>query len=550
MPNSMSASTYFSRIPKTLDVRRSSFPLSTDVTTTFDAGKLIPFMSFFEVLPGDTWNVDLSYAVRMATPIHPTFGDAFLDVYWFFCPNRILWDHWREFIGENRSGPWAPDVKYTVPQHKFPPYEGSVSNQGFTVHSVADYLGLPLACDENETMPTVSSLPFRAYERIWSEWFRSTAVQNPAMLYTGDAVTVGQSGGANWISAENTAAGGSPFPVNRLHDYFSSALPQPQYGEALTLQAGQLLADGPMLFSVPNGQEMGMQLQNISGGNQIWRTTTSPLTSTYGNDVKYASGLKIDWTTTVNDLRIFFQTQKFQEKMAFGGNRYRDIIHSLFGVFPPDASIQIPEYLGGSRVKLGMQQVLQTSSTDSTSPQGNTAAFSFTANNSHQFTKSFQEHGILMAVCCVRNQSIYSQGIARKWSRTDFLDYYNPIFANIGNQPIKNKEIFCNYLSSTDDEDVFGYQEAWAEYRYHPNFTTGKMRPELGQGSLASWNYAESYGSTPTLSDAWMRSPAETIMDRTIAVPSEPQFIGEFLVSGTVSRVMPVYSVPGLLDHH
>lgn len=545
MPNSMSASTYFSRIPKTLDVRRSSFPLSTDVTTTFDAGKLIPFMSFFEILPGDTWSVDLSYAVRMATPIHPTFGDAFLDVYWFFCPNRILWDHWREFIGENRSGPWAPDVKYTVPQHTFPKFKDA-SSKGFTVHSVADYLGLPLALDENETMPTVSSLPFRAYERIWSEWFRSTAVQNPAMLYTGDAATEGQPGGDYWISAENTAAGGSPFPVNRLHDYFSSALPQPQYGDALTLQAGELIGSGPFLLGT-NGQHFSF---TQTGTDLKWTTTASALPGSQNKAMVYDSGLSINWTTTVNDLRIFFQTQKFQEKMAFGGNRYRDIIHSLFGVFPPDASIQIPEYLGGSRVKLGMQQVLQTSSTDSTSPQGNTAAFSFTANNSHQFTKSFQEHGILMAVCCVRNQSIYSQGIARKWSRTDFLDYYNPVFANIGNQPIKNKELFCSYNSAGTDDEVFGYQEAWAEYRYHPNFTSGKMRPELGSDSLSSWNYAESYDQPPTLSDAWMRSPAESIMDRTIAVPSEPQFIGEFLATGTVSRVMPVYSVPGLLDHH
>lgn len=545
MPNSMSSSTYFSRIPKTLDVRRSSFPLSTDVTTTFDAGKLIPFMSFFEVLPGDTWNVDLSYAVRMATPIHPTFGDAFLDVYWFFCPNRILWDHWREFIGENRSGPWAPNVKYTVPQHTFPKYKDT-NSKAFTVHSVADYLGLPLALDENDTMPTVSSLPFRAYERIWSEWFRSTAVQNPAMLYTGDSTTEGQPGADNWISAENTAAGGSPFPVNRLHDYFSSALPQPQYGDALTLQAGELVGEGPFLLTT-NGQHFSF---TQTGTDLKWTTTASALSGSQNKAMVYDSGLSINWTTTVNDLRIFFQTQKFQEKMAFGGNRYRDIIHSLFGVFPPDASIQIPEYLGGSRVKLGMQQVLQTSSTDSTSPQGNTAAFSFTANNSHQFTKSFQEHGILMAVCCVRNQSIYSQGIARKWSRTEFLDYYNPVFANIGNQPIKNKELYCAYNSNAEDEEVFGYQEAWAEYRYHPNFTTGKMRPEIGQGSLSSWNYAESYDGTPTLSDSWMRSPAESIMDRTIAVPSEPQFIGEFLATGTVSRVMPVYSVPGLLDHH
>lgn len=547
MPRGMNASTYFSSIPRTLDTRRSSFPLEQDITTAFNAGQLIPFASFYEVLPGDTWNIDLSLAVRLATPIHPTFGDAYLDVYWFYCPNRILWTHWKEFLGENTTGPWHPNVSYTVPQHHFP--SGALGG----IYSLWDYFGLPcVGYGEGGHWPTVSSLPFRAYEAIWSEWFRSTAVQNPAKLYKGDNYTSGRvaAPGGEFESFDNTAGGGSPFPVDRLHDYFSSALPEPQYGPALTLQAGQLLADGPFSLSTSNGQQFGLQLQNVSGGTQIWRTAGSPLSAAYDQNMTYQSGLKIDWTTTVNDLRIFFQTQKFQEKLAFGGSRYREIIHTLFGVYPPDSSIQIPEYLGGVRTKIGMQQVLQTSSTDQTSPQGNTAAFSFTANSSHQFTRSFSEHGILMAVCCVRTASIYTQGVARKWSRKEFLDYYNPVFANIGNMPILNQELFCKDGDPTNDE-IFGYQEAWADYRYHPNFATSYMRPEA-PNTLASWNYADYYTERPVLNDAWMRSPAKTNLDRTLAVTSKngPQFIGEFLVTGTVSRVMPTFSVPGLLDHH
>lgn len=544
MARGMSASAYFSSIPKVLETRRSSFPLEQDITTAFNAGSLIPFASYYEVLPGDTWNVDLSLAVRLATPIHPTFGDAYLDVRWFFCPNRILWAHWREFLGENTSGPWYPSVKYTVPQHKFP------FHKTWGVGSVADYLGLPCNYNDDNIAPGVSSLPFRAYDRIWSEWFRSSAVQNPAMNYTGDSDTNGQQGNFTFISLENTAAGGSCYPVDRLHDYFSSALPAPQYGPAATLQAGELVSDGEFqLVNLFSQQPFNFQVHNTSGQNQMWRTTTSPLSSAYDSQMNYKSGLAINWTTTVNDLRIFFQTQKFQEKLAFGGSRYREIIHTLFGVYPPDASIQIPEYLGGERIKIGMQQVLQTSSTDSTSPQGNTAAFSFTGNHSHQFTRSFSEHGILMAVCCVRTSSIYCQGIARKWTRRDFLDFYNPVFSNIGNQPIKNQELFVSLSSSSENDEVFGYQEAWAEYRYHPNFVTSLMRPDSPE-TLASWNYADNYSDMPVLNDAWMRSPAQENIARTVAVTNEPQFIGEFLVSGSVSRVMPVFSVPGFLDHH
>lgn len=540
MARGMSASAYFSSIPKVLETRRSSFPLEQDITTAFNAGSLIPFASFYEVLPGDTWNVDLSLAVRLATPIHPTFGDAYLDVRWFFCPNRILWTHWREFLGENTSGPWYPASYYSIPKHKFP------FNKTWGVGSVADYLGLPCNFEDNHSAPGVSSLPFRAYDRIWSEWFRSSAVQNPAMNYTGDADTQGQTGSFTFQSLQNTAAGGSCYPVDRLHDYFSSALPAPQYGPAATLQAGELLPDGPFALTTNNGQQFGFQFN--ASADTTWKSNQSPLSDALLDPAVYDTGLKINWTTTVNDLRIFFQTQKFQEKLAFGGSRYREIIHTLFGVYPPDASIQIPEYLGGQRIKINMQQVLQTSATSSTSPQGNTAAFSFTGNNSHQFTRSFSEHGILMAVCCVRTSSIYCQGVSRKWTRTEFLDFYNPVFANIGNQPIYNQEL---YVSNSADQnmEVFGYQEAWAEYRYHPNFVSSLMRPDSPQ-TLASWNYADHYSDMPVLNDAWMRSPAKENIARTVAVTSQPQFIGEFLVTGTVSRVMPVFSVPGLLDHH
>lgn len=544
---SLNANRYFSQIPKQLDMHRSRFPYETKVSTSFNAGLLIPVGGFIEVLPGDTWDLNMSCAVRMATPIHPTFGDAYLDFFAFYCPNRILWDRWRQFLGENDQSHWAPEEYPSIPQTTFP-------QGGWKVGDVADYLGLPIGQGNYR----VSSLPFRAYERIWSEWFRSTAVQDPGVLYTGSDISTGLSGSSggtvpdgDYAPAYYAVRGGAPLPVDRLHDYFSSALPQPQYGDALTLEAGQIRGDGNLLVTVPGASNPGQALSTSGSSSQIL-LSPGVLGLSGTADLQYRSGLAVDWTTTVNDLRMFFQTQKMQEKMAIGGSRYRELIHTFFGVNPPDASVQIPEYLGGCRIKLGMQQVLQTSSTDTTSPQGNTAAFSFTGMKKHLFTRSFTEHGIIMVLCCVRNENIYEQRIERKWTRKDLLDYYNPVFANIGNQPIYNRELFYNGNHATNPPDeIFGYQEAWADYRFQPSMVTGYMRPSAPQ-SLASWNYADKYSATPVLNDAWMRSPAQTNIDRTIAVTSAQthQFIGEVMFAGSSTRVMPVYSVPGLLDHH
>lgn len=555
---------HFLNVPQ-LNISRSRFNRQQDIKLTFDAGELIPFY-VDEVLPGDTFSVDQAAIIRMTTPKYPVMDNAYIDFYYFFVPNRIIWDHWKEFMGENNTGPWEQKVEYTVPTLKIK--GGTGSNRPFPDEgSVLDYMGIPAKMTKTtgeETEIKINALPIRAYVKIWNEWFRDQNVDNPAVNYTDDADQEYVAGGADKteITTEQklkwAAHGGYPLPVNRYHDYFSSVLPSPQKGPSVMLP---LTGNAPVKLYNPGTND----IFNANNG-KIWITVGrdgAPSIYNEGNETrvngssetingdKLTATLKTDLGTaeaaTINQLRQAFQVQKYYEECARGGTRYREIIRSLFGTTISDKTVQIPEYLGGQRVPININQVIQTSQTTETSPQGNTGAMSVTTMNKSQFTKSFEEHGWVLGLCCVRHDHTYQQGIERMWFRKDKLDYYYPVFANLGEQAVLKRELYATG-ETANDESVFGYQEAWAEYRMKPNRVAGKFRSNA-TGTLDVWHYADNYSATPNLSQEWMKEGKNEIA-RTLLIQDEPQFIMDVLVSNVSTRPMPIYSVPGLIDHH
>lgn len=547
----------FNKVPR-LDITRSRFKRRQDVKLTLNAGKLIPFY-VDEVLPGDTFSVDQAAIIRMTTPIFPVMDNCYMDIYYFFTPNRILWKNWKRFMGENDTGPWVQTQEYTIPtiriytDHRNPvPLEGSLM----------DYMGIPTkVCKDKNTEFEVNALPFRAYTMIWQEWFRDQNLDNPAINSDGDE-TVGYSDVNDDSKIEDMLKeayrGGRPLPVNKFHDYFTSALPSPQKaGEPVTIPLGgkapvygyeynsDIKTPGKLNFITHNGQNstientdegpLEVQAYKIDSDGQYY----------YESMDLYTDMSKIE-STTINQLRQAFQVQKYYEELARGGSRYREMIYSLFHTKISDKTVQIPEYLGGTRIAINMSQVIQTSGTTTESPQGNTAAVSVTPYNGSMFTKSFEEHGYVIGVCCIRHDHTYQQGLERMWSRKTNLDFYYPVFANLGEQAILKKEI---YLTGTEtDEQAFGYQEAWAEYRMKPNRICGKFRSNA-TGTLDSWHYGDNYTQVPSLSQAWMKE-GDSEIQRTLAVENEPQFIMDTIIDNTSVRPMPMYSIPGLVDHH
>lgn len=552
---------HFNQVPQ-LNISRSRFKRDQDIKLTFDAGLLIPFY-VDEVLPGDTFSVDNSAIIRMTTPIFPVMDNCYLDYYYFYCPNRILWDHWKEFMGEVTDNPWVQKTEYTVPKllisktgDKDLPDEGSI----------LDYMGIPpkFKKDNNFKYP-INALPIRAYVKIWNEWFRDQNVDNPAVYYSDDAdhdyADAHEQDNLEKVLQE-AIHGGRPLPVNRFHDYFSSCLPSPQrsaeaaliplsgnapvYGfkdKTLTTKipvttAGIYQTESTSTTSAPSRISPDNTTSQL---NILFRTDDSTQTAWMGTDLSTVQA------ATINQLRQAFQVQKFWEESARGGSRYRELIRSFFGTIISDKTVQIPEYLGGDRVMINVNQVVQTSATDTTSPQGNVAAVSVTPYSKSAFTKSFEEHGWVIGVCCVRHDHTYQQGIERMWQRTNKFDYYFPVFANLGEQAVYKAEL---YASGTEtDKEAFGYQEAWADYRMKPNRICGAFRSNWNSGSLDSWHYADKYDSQPSLSQDWMMEGKAEIQ-RTLAVQDEPQFIMDILVKNTTTRPMPTYSVPGLIDHH
>ncbi|AXH77812.1 MAG: major capsid protein [Microviridae sp.] len=562
----------FSDAPVNLDLQRSKFQRNFNHKTTFREGDLVP-VYFDEVLPGDTFSLDSSFLVRMSTPIFPVMDNSAIDLYFFFVPNRLVWSHWQEFCGENTSAPWTQTTEYQIPQMTFDKEVDPDFSFGATRYSVMNYFGIPSFLSHKSL--SVSDLPNRAYRLIWNEWFRDQNIQSPVYVPLDDS---SRSFAKN--SDLSKDYGGLPLKVGKFHDYFTSCLPFPQKGPSVTLSLGSLApvisgSTNPDLTSsipantirfvtVARGEDSGYHSLLFDSTGQAGSAVLSPAGAsadkvTLGgiSNVIFANqyaDLSQATATTINELRQAFAIQRLYEKDSRGGTRYRELLKAHFGVTAPDARVQVPEYLGGCRVPININQVLQTSSSDATSPQGNTAAYSCTTDSRSLFTSSFVEHGMLIGLACVRVEHSYCQGVERYWSRKRRFDFYWPTLANIGEQAVLKKEIFASG-NAVVDEQAFGYQEAWADYRYKPNRLSGEFSVvNSGPGGFSSslgqaWTYMDVYSSAPTLSDSWIRE-GENNVAQTLAVQGEPQFIADFYFKVGTVRPMPVYSVPGLIDHH
>lgn len=557
---SRNAESHFAVNPTRIDMSRSRFDRSSSYKTTFNVGQIIPFY-VDEVLPGDTFSIDTSKVVRMQTLLTPVMDDIFLDTYYFFVPNRLTWSHWKQFMGENTESAWIPSVEYEVPQLTAP--EG-----GWNIGTIADYMGIPTGVSGL----SVNALPFRAYALIMNEWFRDENLSDPLNIPVTDATVQGVNTGT---FVTDVAKGGLPYTAAKYHDYFTSALPAPQKGPDVTIPVAEAATAYvyPAATLNPNLQERFNTLRwsdsqgnpvtgaaqydsyiGISSGGYTFDRNLSSSLGTGSVKQIMPANLVADFSgtsqaATINQLRLAFQIQKLYERDARGGTRYIEILKSHFGVTSPDARLQRPEYLGGNRIPININQVVQSSSTDASgTPQGNTAAYSLTSDNHSDFTKSFVEHGFLIGVMVARYRHTYQQGLERFWSRKDRFDYYFPVFANIGEQAIKNKEIYAQ--GTVKDDEVFGYQEAWADYRYRPNRVTGEMRSSAPQ-SLDVWHLGDDYDTLPSLSDSWIREDSKTV-NRVLAVSDNvsAQLFCDIYVRNLCTRPMPLYSIPGLIDHH
>lgn len=600
---------HFSKLPN-VDIKRSIFDLSHGHKTTFNEGELVPIL-VQEILPGDTFNIDTGYVIRMNTPLKPVMDTAYLDLYYFFVPNRLVWDHWPEFMGENKTEAW--DEEQT--EYEIPTISG-IFNNG----SIADHMGAPteIKIGRSSTADAINgtiikginALPFRDYVLIYNEWFRNQNLIAP--IDTEKDLDGNQTNDTSVSYGKNVPSRGGTkcLKVAKLHDYFTSALPEPQKGNPVTIPLGDnapVVGNGTAiglttgknsmgvndsLFNLyanptPNGKNpttINQQIDLLVPGIEKVNNETNELSTDsakigeIATDLDYLtnvrtpypvglttnannSGMIADLTNAtainINDIRLAFAVQRQLEKDARGGTRYIEIIKSNFGVTSADARQQRPEYLGGKRCPINMMQVLQTSEGTENSPQGNTAAFSNTAGSNRSFTKSFTEHGFIIGLACIRVVNSYQQGLNKMWSRSRRFDYYWPALANIGEQPILNKEIYMQDTPASaagdendQNEQVFGYQEAWAEYRYNPNLITGQLRSNAEKNGNI-WHYGLSFDQLPTLSQEFNDEGTEAI-DQTLSVQSSvsDQFTCDFYFSIKAARPMPMYSIPGLIDHN
>lgn len=568
---SRNQNSHFSLNPS-VDVSRSRFDRSSSVKFTMNAGDLVPFY-LDEVLPGDTFKISTHKLCRMQTLITPVMDDMFLDTYYFFVPNRLVWSHWQEFMGENNESPWKSTVEYSIPQvRNLMDSAGSSKFVGFPSGSIADYMGIPVNIKRTFS---VSALPFRAYSLIWNDWFRDENLQAPQYVDTGDSNL--QPYLTNNGKPNQGISGLFPLKVGKFRDYFTSCLPEPQKGPDVLLPlgtkapvysfAGETVPKSSLVPPYSLGSIEWQPYSAVSDGAQhpliVKGSSDGSYMDTFINSQIYPSGTNYEaipnnlWTdlslasaASINQIRMAFQIQKIYEKDARGGTRYIEILKNHFGVTSPDSRLQRPEYLGGNRLTVNVNQVVQNSSTTETSPQGNTAAYSLTVDSNDDLTHSFVEHGFIIGVCCVRYKHTYQQGVERFWNRKERFDYYWPSLANIGEQPVYNREIYLDPDTPDLDDGVFGYNEAWADYRYKPSRVAGEMRSGIDR-SLDMWHLADDYSAQPKLDSSWIVEAATNI-DRVLAVTStvSNQFFCDFYVQNLCTRPMPLYSIPGLVDHH
>ena len=513
----------FSRVPQA-DIQRSTFNRSHGLKTTFDAGYLVPIF-VDEVVPGDSFNLRAHGFGRLATPIYPVMDNLYVETFFFFVPNRLIWDNWEKFNGAQDNP--GDSTSYLVPQLTL---GSGVSIAG---DSLYDYMGLPTGVNGI----AFNNLHGRAYNLCFNEWFRDENLQ--------DSVTVDKGDGPDNISDYTLLKRG------KRHDYFTSCLPWPQKGDAVQLPLGstapiqgigRLSAVSPNLGSTAVVETGGVS-DTYAAAFSVDDYNRIVFEGQSGNPAIYAD-LAQATAATINQLREAFQIQRLYERDARGGTRYTEILQSHFGVTSPDARLQRPEYLGGGKTPVSMQPIAQTSSTDATSPQGNLSAMGTVGVNGHGFSKSFVEHGVIIGMACVFADLTYQQGMNRMWSRRDRWDFYWPALAHLGEQAVLNEEIYTQGTSA--DQDVFGYQERYAEYRYKPSQITGKMRSNAA-GSLDVWHLSQDFSSVPVLNASFIEENPP--IDRVVALPTEPDLLFDWYFDMKCTRPMPTYSVPGLIDH-